>query len=35
LLDITRLTQLGWKARISLEAGLQRTYRWYCEHCSG
>jgi GDP-L-fucose synthase len=35
LLDITRLTQLGWQARISLEAGLQQTYRWYREHCSG
>ena len=35
LLDITRLSQLGWQARISLEAGLQQTYRWYCEHCSG
>jgi len=32
LLDVTRLTQLGWQARISLEAGLQQTYQWYCEN---
>jgi GDP-L-fucose synthase len=35
LLDISRLTQLGWQARISLEAGLRQTYRWFCEHLSG
>lgn len=35
LLDVTRLTQLGWQARISLEAGLQQTYQWYCEHYPG
>ncbi len=26
LLDVTRLSQLGWKAKISLEAGLEQTY---------
>jgi GDP-L-fucose synthase len=31
LLDVSRLAQLGWKARISLEEGIQRTYRDYLE----
>lgn len=30
LLDVTRLTQLGWKAKIDLDRGLKDTYRWYC-----
>ena len=29
LLDITRLTALGWQARIDLRAGLADTYRWF------
>ena len=29
LLDITRLTQLGWTPRISLRAGIKSTYEWY------
>ncbi|MEK7802070.1 MAG: GDP-L-fucose synthase, partial [Pseudomonadota bacterium] len=28
-LDISRLTQLGWSARISLEDGLTKTYQDY------
>ena len=32
LLDVTRLTALGWKARIPLEEGIASTYRWYLEH---
>jgi GDP-L-fucose synthase len=35
LLDITRLTRLGWQARITLDAGLRQTYQWYCENYSG
>lgn len=31
LLDISRLNQLGWKAKISLEQGIARTYKWYTE----
>ncbi len=30
LLDTTRLTQLGWKPRISLRTGIEQTYDWYC-----
>ncbi|AEI43894.1 NAD-dependent epimerase/dehydratase family protein [Paenibacillus mucilaginosus] len=25
-------TELGWKASVSLEEGLERTYRWYLQH---
>ena len=31
LLDVSRLTNLGWKAKISLLDGIARTYRWYEE----
>jgi GDP-L-fucose synthase len=29
LLDVSRLNQLGWEAKISLEQGIATTYRWY------
>ena len=29
LLDISNLTDLGWKPKISLEKGLKQTYDWY------
>jgi GDP-L-fucose synthase len=29
LLDVSRLTALGWKARIPLREGIERTYEWY------
>ena len=32
LLDVGRLTNLGWKPRISLEAGVAQTYAWFKEH---
>lgn len=32
LLDVSRLTELGWKAKITLEDGIQETYDWYLEH---
>lgn len=31
LLDITRLSSLGWKAKISLKDGIKQTYEWYKE----
>lgn len=34
-LDVTRLTQLGWRARIALADGIRRTYEWYVQHQSG
>jgi GDP-L-fucose synthase len=29
LLDVERITRLGWKAEISLGEGLRSTYRWF------
>lgn len=29
LMDVSRLRQLGWRAKIGLEDGLTDTYRWY------
>jgi len=34
LLDVTRLTDLGWRARISLEEGIRQVYNWYVESVS-
>jgi GDP-L-fucose synthase len=31
LLDVSKLSALGWRARIGLEEGLRETYRWYVE----
>jgi len=33
LLDVTKLDQLGWRARISLEEGIRKTYEWYLSIC--
>lgn len=32
LLDVSRLTALGWRAHIGLRDGIERTYRWFVEH---
>jgi len=32
LLDVSRLTALGWKAQIPLEEGLRETYAWFLSH---
>ena len=32
LLDSTKLFKLGWEPKISLEDGLQNTYKWYLEN---
>jgi GDP-L-fucose synthase len=34
LLDISRLTQLGWQARIPLREGMGSTYDWYKTHAA-
>lgn len=31
LLDVSRMTTLGWKAKTSLEEGIRATYAWYLE----
>ncbi len=35
LLDVTRLNDLGWQAKIDLEEGLHRTYAWYRDSLDG
>lgn len=32
LMDVTRLERLGWKAKVSLEKGLTKTYQWFLEN---
>ncbi|MGH7486052.1 MAG: GDP-L-fucose synthase, partial [bacterium] len=32
LLDVSRAQALGWRAQISLRAGIEATYAWYLEH---
>jgi GDP-L-fucose synthase len=32
LLDVTRLTELGWRPRISLRQGIEHTHAWFAEH---
>jgi GDP-L-fucose synthase len=32
LLDVSRLTHMGWRAQTSLENGLKETYAWFCRH---
>jgi GDP-L-fucose synthase len=32
LLDTSRLTSLGWKPKITLQAGIEQTYAWFKEH---
>jgi GDP-L-fucose synthase len=32
LLDTTRLNALGWTPKISLEAGIEKTYQWCLEN---
>lgn len=32
LLDVSKLTKLGWQARISLRQGVEGTYRWFLKN---
>lgn len=32
LLDVSRLTALGWQAKTGLREGIRQTYQWYLEH---
>jgi len=32
LLDVTRLSGLGWRPKISLRQGIESTYAWFQEH---
>jgi GDP-L-fucose synthase len=31
LMDVSRLKELGWKARITLKDGIKETYEWYLQ----
>jgi GDP-L-fucose synthase len=32
VLDVSRVNQLGWRARVPLQQGLEETYRWYIDN---
>jgi len=32
LMDVTRLADMGWRARIGLEDGIKDSYRWFLEN---
>lgn len=34
MLDMRRLTKLGWQPRVSLAQGIDQTYRWYLQQYS-
>ncbi len=31
LLDVTKINDLGWKAKTSLEEGIKKAYAWYAD----
>ncbi|WP_170421427.1 GDP-L-fucose synthase [Ruegeria arenilitoris] len=35
LMDVSRLAQMGWKARIDLEDGIRETYAWFLDQSAG
>jgi GDP-L-fucose synthase len=35
LLDVSRLSSLGWRARIPLEEGVRTTYQWFLDNQEG
>jgi nucleoside-diphosphate-sugar epimerase len=34
LIDVSRLSSMGWKYSVGLNAGLNRTYEWYLKNSS-
>ena len=32
LVDISRITKLGWKPKIDLKSGIRSTYEWYLQN---
>jgi GDP-L-fucose synthase len=32
LLDVSKINELGWSAKITLQAGLKSTYEWYLKN---
>jgi len=33
LLDVSRINQMGWTSRTSLQSGIRQTYQWFRENC--
>ena len=31
LMDVRRLSEMGWRAQIPLQQGLEETYRWFLD----
>ena len=34
LLNMTKLNDLGWKAKIPLKQGIEKAYQWYLQHAA-
>jgi GDP-L-fucose synthase len=32
LMDVSKMINAGWKAKIGLEEGISKTYAWFLEH---
>lgn len=32
LMDVSKMENAGWKAKVNLRDGIQRTYQWFLEH---
>lgn len=32
LMDVSRITELGWKAKTSLKDGIRSSHQWFCEN---
>jgi len=31
LMDVTRINELGWKHKTSLEEGIEKAYKWFLD----
>jgi GDP-L-fucose synthase len=31
-MDVSKMTNAGWKAKIGLEEGIRETYQWFLEN---
>ena len=34
LMDVSKMHKLGWKHKVDLEEGIQKTYNWFLEHAN-
>ncbi|MGZ9675071.1 GDP-L-fucose synthase family protein [Flavobacterium sp. GNP001] len=32
LMDVSKMKEMGWKAQVDLETGIQKTYEWYLDN---